>query len=314
MAEVSPLSNLTAYDPTWAKALTIVQNQFQLSASTWSLIRSSWNGSLSQREYVHMLGFSRMNLLCLIDAAGLLKEKQTLDASLLDQSLRTLGMRLSAVVLGVNYCCQTVLLKKPPPLWRKIFQEMMTRIEIGYHFGSKVGSLGVEGGSLIGFAHMAGQAILLAENQTAFKKWFHTQPEGSAPFPVNVFGCEPYQAGAFVLQQLGYGHEVAIGAALGSGRVDMKRVEADERIRAWYAAYLWIEALRQGRNFPAATEVRQAFHEIAPGRDSTAPTNLNLEVLYTAVAKIRSAGSIWTWHLPRPGYSDTTDWMAEIPA
>ena len=307
MPSISPLSDFSARDPTWAKALEIVQGRLKLSASVWSLIRSAWNGSLSQREYVHMLGFSRLNLTALIDAAGLRAEQPNFDASLLERALQNLGMRYSAVILGISYCCEAVLAKKPPPLWRRMFQEMMTCIHVGYLLGSKVITLGVEGGALVGFAQHAGSAVLLVHNPAEFKKWYHTKPEGLAPFPRDKFGCEPYQVSAFVLQQLGFGHEVAIGAALGSGKTDFSRLEIDERTKAWQAAYLWVEALREGRNYPANPAIRQVFPEIAPPKDSSSPPNLNLEVLYTEVAKIRSAESPWTWHLPRPSYSDTAE-------
>lgn len=276
-----------------------------LSAPNWNLIRLAWNGAVEHKELVRMLGFSRLNLNCLLDAAGLAPEGKPPDAALLERALDTLGIRYTSVVLGINLTCAAILGTRPPSLWKRLFQEMMTWIEIGYRIGAKVPELGVEGGVLMGFANAAGLGLLLAENATAFKKWYAPPKGPTTPFPAALFGCEPFQVSAFALQQLGYGHETAIAAALGSSKLKPKKVEYNRRTKYWHAALLWIEALREGRSYPAEPEIRQVFPEIAPPREQQHGQNLTLEVLYTEVAKVRSEGSTWTWHLPKPSYDQT---------
>lgn len=299
-------------DPSWQRALTIVQLRLALSAPNWNLIRLAWTGSLEHRELIRSLSFGRLHLNCLLEAAGLTSAASPPDATLLGRALEALGVRYTSVIVGINLTCAAVLSTKPPSMWKRLFQEMMNWVEIGYHLGAKVPEIGLEGGALMGFSRYAGLALLLAENATAFKKWF-THPKGAAqPFPVAVFGCDPFQVSAFTLQQLGYGHEAAIGAALGGTRLKPKSGEYSKQTMYWHAALKWIEALREGRNYPADPEVRHIFPAIAPAKEGQG-RNLTLEVLYTEVAKVRSDGSAWLWHLPRPSYEETMDLLGIKP-
>jgi len=312
VAAANSLADFTSKDPSWQRALAIVQLRLALSAPNWNLLRLAWNGAIEQKELIRMLGFSRLNLNCLLDAAMLKPQEGAPDAQLLQHALETLGIRYTAVVLGVNLACAAILNSKPPSLWKRLFQEMMTWIEIGYKIGTKVPELGVEGGALMGFSKGIGLGLLLAENATAFKKWYNAPNGPSTPFPAAVFGCEPFQVSAFALQQLGYGHETAIGAALASSRLKPQNIEYSRRTKFWHAAILWIEALREGRNYPADPNIRQVFPEIAPAPQGQSQ-NLTLEVLYTEVAKVRSDGSSWTWHLPKPGYEETMEYLGLRP-
>ena len=302
------LPDYSAKDPTWLKAQDIAQTYLKVHNSAWQLIRSSWNGGLDMREFIRMLGFSRMNLLCLFDAAGLLDAGGPLDASLVEQALQNLGARFCSVILGINHTCGAVLSSSPPPLWRKLFVEMMTWVEIGYRIGARTPMLGVEGGSLIAFSRHAGSLLLMTAEPAGFRKWMAIA-RPSTETTVDLMGCEPYQVSAMVLQQLGYGHQMAIGAAVANGRLNPRFMPVDETTMIWKAALLWIEALREGRGYPASPEMRQVFPEIAPSRES-GMENPILKVLYTEVAKPRSEGSKWTWHLPKPDYDQTAALIA----
>ncbi len=303
MEVTSPLSQFAATDPTWQRAHEVAQSQLKVHNAAWQLIRTAWHGALEPKDFIRMLGFSRLNINCLIDAAELLNAGSPLDAALVERALQTLGIRLCSVVLAINYTCQTVLAKKPPPLWKKLLQDTMTCVEIGYKLGAKASSLGIEGGALMGFSCHAGNLLLLAYDPSAYRKWTGlTKPEGKVA--VDIFGCEPYQVSAFALQQLGFGHEVAIGAAVGNGRLDSKLITLDELTNLWKAALLWIDALREGRGYPAAMEIRQFFSEVTPPKEQSVK-NPVLDVLYTEVARAKSEGSKWTWHLPKPSYDQT---------
>ena len=300
------LADFTNSDPTWQRALAVVQTEVRLPSSTWLLIRSAWNGSVDSKEFIRMLGFSHINLSALIDAAGL--KDQQFDAELLDLAIRNLGVRFSSVVIGINTICNSILAKKPPPIWRKLFQEMMTWVEIGYKMGSRITGLGVEGGSLIGFSKTIGHGLLLGNDPASYRKWAATERAKMREKAIELFGCEPFQVSAFALQQLGFGHEIAIGAAIGAGTLNPRHLQLDERILMWKAALLWIEALREGRNYPASMDIRDRFPEIAPPKTRNA-SNMNLDVLYTEVARVKKDLSLWTWHLPKPGYEETMKLM-----
>ena len=81
----------------------------------------------------------------------------------------------------------------------------------------------------------------------------------------------------------------------------------------WKAAYLWIEALKEGRNFPGDLEMRNYFPSIAPPKERS-QKNPVLEVLHTEVARVRKDGSQLTWHLPKPSYDKTAEaYDLELP-
>jgi len=299
-------------DPTWKKARDVVAQHLVPPSHVVHLFRSAWNGQADGREFLKVLGFSRLNPACLLDAAGLPASSESNDASQIEQALQILGPRLSAVVLAVNLFCRVILSKKPTSAWRRILEETMTNIEIGYKLGARVFDLGVEGGSLIGFSISAGYGLLLAHNERAFKDWMFKRPADLSrdrKLELKFFNCEGYQISALALQQLGFGHEIAIGVACATGGLKNGHLDLERGAFHWKAAYKWVEALRDGRNYPADLQVRNYFPETAPSQPGQAK-NVVLEVLYTEIAKVRQGGSKWTWHLPRPGYQQTMEYLA----
>ena len=306
---ITSLAELTSRDPSWQRALEIVREHLETSSHMQLVIRSAWNGSLDNKELIRMLGFSRMNLWSLIDAADLLREVNQPSATVLEHALHNLGIRYSAVVLGVNQGCLSVLRHKLNAHWKILMTEIMTRIEIGYRLGARVSFLGLEGGALSGFAHGIGLGLLYAHNTRGFQKWF-SNPSNDSALAEEVFGCRPYQVAAFALQQLGFGHEVAFGTALGSGNLVNQHIEVSDQVFVWKAAVLWAEALREGRNYPADLKVRHFFPEVSPPHEGH--KNPILEAVYAEISRIRKEGSRWTWHLPKPSY-DATQTHLELP-
>jgi len=300
-----------AIEPSWGRAAEILSKRIFVQAHVWSLIKSAWFGQTDMKHFFKVMGFSRLNPACLLDAAGTYNSEALHSGASVERAILTLGMRFSSVVLGVNYVCRTVLKSNPPPIWKSVFHELMTNVEIGYRVGAKSHELGLEGGALIGFSTIAGELLLLAEYPKEFKKWRQNQKKGDQlrhSGALDIFGCEPYQLSALLLQSLGYGSELAIGVALGAGGLEPQKLDISHEHKRWRAAYLWIEALKDGRNYPAEVESRQFFSEITPPNPgSNQGRNVSLEVLYTEVGKVRHSGSCWTWHLPTPKYLGVPD-------
>lgn len=290
-------------DPSWDRAYKIASERLQVPTHVWNLFRNGWNGALDTDEFIRVLGFSRLNPSCVLQAANL--SDRNADVESLLQATELIGLRLSVVVLAINFTCTAILRSEPPPTWRPVFEEMMSNIEIGTKLGSRILSLSPAGGALIGFSRGAGLGLLLAHDPTAFVRWYSlTKGLEGRELLMQHFGCEAYQVSACAVQQLGFGPEIAIGAGIATGRLDPRHITIDDQVLKWKAAFHWIEALRQGRGYPGDLKSRSFFPEVTPPADPKGK-NTRLEVLYTEVAKVKRHGSSWSWHLPRPGYEET---------
>lgn len=301
------LEELAQKDPSWGRAYEMVSSAIPVSSTVWRLIRTAWQGALDQQDFIKILGFSRLNLHSLIYAAEIDAGLGLPDLSVLERALHTLGMRLSAVVLGINYVCGAALSKQAPPAWKTQLREAMTWVELGYRFGARASGIGIERGTLVGFSKAAGPVVALASDPVLFKSWFHSASSKKEESFADVFGCESHQLAAFLYQRLGFGHDTAIGAAIGASSVDLKRLgvgSEGEEYRYWRAASAWLEALKNGRNYPSDPKLRNIFRELVPPKEAS-QKNLSLEVLYTEIAKVRHEGSNWIWHLPKPSYEIT---------
>lgn len=293
-------------DPTWQNAHILVKKHLPLPNHIFRLFRSGWMGDIQTIDYVKILGFSLLDPACLIRAAEFEAGKIESGRGAVEKAIGYLGIRYSAVVLAVNLFTKLLLQQKPPPGWKAYLSKMMTEIEIGYRFGSKASDLGSEAGALLAFLRNTGLGLFLAFEQDAFKKYQTGMRSGELTpqrLELKNFNCEIYQASAFITQQFGFSPELAVGIALGSGRIDPTFVEIDENLVRWQAACDWIDALRDGKSFPSNVERRNFFRELAPKQGKE--RNLNLEVLHTEISKLQNVGSTWTWHLPRPTYEET---------
>ncbi|MBX7137013.1 MAG: hypothetical protein K1X83_03445 [Oligoflexia bacterium] len=302
-------------DPSWEAAAGVVSSRIQIPIHVWQLFRNAWHGAADSKEFMKILGFSKLKPIALLHAANIMPPGSTPSGALIESAIQNLGARLSVAVLSISFVCREVLNSKPPRAWRSTFEKMMTAVEIGYKVGARSFEIGIEGGAMVGFTMYAGHALLMAENGKVYRDWFNTTHGGersSREIELETFGCEPYQIGAVLLQTLGFGHEMAIGVACAAGNIHPQFMILPPEVKKWQAVYQWIEALRLGRNFPADPDVRNFFPELAPpAPGSSQAKNLTLEVLYTEVAKIRSVGSGWTWHLPKSSYEETSQMLGQ---
>jgi hypothetical protein len=181
----------------------------------------------------------------------------------------------------------------------------MTAIEVGYRFGGFAPAIGPEGGALIGFSHNAGLTLLLAYDQKRFADWRSGDVAiNSRQRALELFGCEPYQVGALTLQQLGFGPEIALAAALANGALHHELIEISGTVRAWKAAFTWIEALQRGAPFPNDVEARSAFSRLLPSGPNEELSE-PLQRFHSQLADIRHKCSAWMWHLPKASYEAT---------
>jgi hypothetical protein len=305
-AAKSFLDEAIAKDASWGEALALCRKQLNIPPQLTRLMRSGWASELNPQEFLRLLGFSRFNPSCLIEAAKP-NISTTSGAGGVLEAVQFLGIQFSAAVVGINYVVRRLLITKPPPLWKSLLVEVMTNVEIGQKLGAKVPALSESVGALLGFARMAGQLIMMAENAPLYKQvHFMPNKKERKKSLLQYFGCEPSQIAPLVLQQLGFGTDIAVGAALALCDLKPHGIIFNPQENLCKAGVLWIEALRVGRNFPADPEVRGFFSELIPPTNPSSVT-LPLEVLYTEIAGIRKDGSTLTWHLPRPTYEATAE-------
>ncbi len=288
-----------SFDPTWGRALEIVERYINIPTHVGKLFRDSWYGVAASKDFMKVMGFSRLNPFCLLSASELTGASGETPGETVERAIQILGTRLSAVVLAVNYTCKQVIASDPPPIWKQVLADSIRDVEIGYRLGARTFDIGIEGGAIIGFAASVGKALIMADNPKAFRNWQSMCKDGASSRQeiIKVFGCEFYQVASLLMQALGFGQELAVGIACGGGKLDIRAIDISEEAKRWTAAYLWVDALINGRSYPGQVFARNFFKElIPPAKDGK---NLALQVLHTEVAKIRSQGSNWTWYLPR---------------
>jgi len=308
---VDTTSNLISGDESWETALNTVQECLQVPAQLSGLVRNSWTGIWETREFMRALGFLKINPKCLLRAAEMNAEGPDCDAAQVERAVTMLGVRTSAVVVAINFVCQTVLKSNPPErLWNGIFHEMMNLVEIGYRFGCRADGIGTEGGMLMGFVKTAGLAILMARYPREFADWYAKSRGVDSRQVVRLsFGCESYQVGAMAVQQLGFGPDIAIATALAVGNLKHGMIDIPKHVITWKAACDWIDALRSGQSYPRDPASRSCFDTLLPPpRGKQCPPAL--ELLYSQVAQIRRHQSAWVWHLPLGNYEETAKAMS----
>ena len=299
-------------DGTWDVAKQIVQERINLPYAFLQLIRNAWNDELSQSEFLRLVSFSGANPSCLFNVADIqIKEDTPVheQAELLEKAIEKLGIRFSIFVLAVNVCVRKILSNKPPSGWRKLLESMMKDIHIGCCFGTFTSEMGKEGGGLVGFARTIGLGILMANNPKSFRSYLDMKRQlldVSHEKMIDLFQCEPYQVSAILLQYLGFGISSAVGAICGLSKLNTEHLNFNYADNKWRAAFAWIDALREGRDYPAEVELRNAFPAIRPPKNRNT-SNPVLEMLYVDVARIRQKGSPWMWHLPKPDYNKTKE-------
>ena len=184
-------------DTTWERALDAVRSTLRVPSALSTLIRGAWGDILGPKEFMRLLGFPGCNSNALLRAACITPTNETAEASEIEAAVESLGVRASAVMLSINFVCQSVLESAPPEkLWTPVLKDMMSEVEIGYHFGMSAESLGCEHGMLVGFSQWAGSAVLLGRNARAYSELLDSfaGPQSPRSEALRVFGCETYQA------------------------------------------------------------------------------------------------------------------------
>jgi len=291
---------------TWEEAYRAVHHAISIPSNLPSVVRASWLGTITPAEFVHALSVPGYAPQCLLRAAQLVKQGERLRAAEVQAAVEVLGVRASATILAINTICEATLDSGPASrVWTPLFKDMMSEIEIGYHLGSSAEQLGFEKGMLVGFSRLAGLAVLLASHQAVFSDWYQrTGGRGDAQETVEIFGCEPYQVSSLLMQRLGLGAEIAMGAAVTLGSLDPSVVERKPTIETFKAAFHWLHALKAGLKHPGDPAALSFFPEMSELKQCEV-LPMHLEMLFEEVLKIRSGHSQWTWHLPLDSYEET---------
>jgi hypothetical protein len=273
-------------------------------------------GSIDEKEFIKLFTFSHLPPSCLLQA-GQANPNQVFSLEQLSNAVQNLGVPLASVIVGINFSCSNALLRGSDPLnstppypctlWKKICIELMTFVELGYRFGSKVRELGPAAGCLAGFGVGCGMLVALKEAPEQMDEWI-SQPL-PRPSLLEYLGAELSQVSGFMIQQLGYGHEAALGAAFGSGTYSKATLAVSPDSLVWIGASRWIEALRHSRNYPREVALRSIFPSITPPTPGSGIRNATLEALYADVGAVVREGSKLTWHLPKSSYENTERYL-----
>jgi hypothetical protein len=293
-------------EDSWTVAYDVVKTAATIPANLPHIMRACWNDLMGTTEFVRLLGSPGIPARCLIRAAHLPQRDEQPQAPELTAAVEILGPKAAAVMLAINCICERTLDSGPANrIWSPLFKEMMSEIEIGYHFGTTVQRVGHERGMLIGFSRLSGLALLLIRFPEQFVTWYtETGGKGTPQQALKAFGCEPYQVSSILMQHLGLGTDVALVTASTLGNLDNTVVEVKPTMQSWRATFRWLQALKNGEDAPSCEESRQTFAElcVAPG-ETRVPHHIAL--LHEQVAEVRKSSSRWTWHLPLPTYEET---------
>jgi hypothetical protein len=294
------------HEDSWQIAYEAVKATAKIPANLPHIMRACWNDMMGTTEFVRVLGSPGFSARCLLRAAHLPQLSEQPQAPELHAAVDILGAKAAAVMLAINCICEKTLDSGPANrIWSPIFKEMMSEIEIGYHFGTTIDQVGHERGMLIGFSRLAGLAILLMRFPDQFATWYaDTEGKSSPQQDLQAFGCEPYQVSSILMQHLGLGADIALATAATLGDLDTTVVEVKPNMHSWRASFRWLQALKNGQDAPECEDSRRTFAElcIAPG-EARVPHHITL--LHEQVAEVRKSQSLWTWHLPLPTYEET---------
>lgn len=297
-------------DDTWGAALHAIQAAVKLPSNLPTLVRGSWLGTFTPNNIVRALAVPGYSPGCLVKAAGLPQKAEGYTPQDLLAAADLLGVKSSSLILAINCMCELALDSGPAGrVWTPLFKEMMAEIEIGYHLGIHVDKIGAEQGMLVGFARLGGLAVLLCSHPSEFSDWYLTTQGKSHPKEaIALFGCEPYQVSALLLQHVGFGAEVAMSAAVTLGHLHPAVVEAKPTIELWNTTFHWLQALKAGERAPRNVAARESLNQMAHVLNGDV-VPLHLQALLDSVQQVRAGNSAWTWHLPFNSYEETAQAM-----
>lgn len=293
-------------EESWEVAYETVQRAVSLPQNLPHIVRACWNDMLSPLEFIRLISCPGLSVRCLLRAANIEVTGDQISAVDLQNAVETLGVKTSAIMLAINSICECALNSGPSNrVWAPLFKEMMSEIEMGYHFGTNVKRVGHERGMLVGFSRLGGFAVLMTRFPKAFADWYiSTKGTGDSAHALRAFRCEPYQVSSVLMQHLGLGSQVAVATASMVGGINHEVFEVSPEMSSWTATYKWLHALKRGELAPQCEHARNAFEELRIERvDGETPEHLNL--LFRQIAELRNDSSSWTWHLPLPTYEET---------
>lgn len=294
------------HDDSWKIAYEVVQAAAKTPPSLPHIMRTCWNGVVTPSEFVRLMGAPGYSTRCLLRAAHIQHAADQIEVTELEAAVDVLGVKASAVILAINCICERTLDTGPSArIWAPLFKEMMTEIEIGYHFGLSFDRVGHEQGMIVGFSRLAGLAVLLGHYPKQFGSWYGaTAGHGTSQQALDAFRCEPYQVSSMLMQHLGLGTEVALATASTLGDIHASIVEVKPAIATWRATYRWVHALKDGKSVPDCESARETFSELCiKAGETRVPSHISM--LLQQVAELRKSYSAWTWHLPLSTYEET---------
>lgn len=296
-------------DDTWNVASETVQHSAHIPDSLPHLIRGCWNNIYTTDDFLRLAAHPEFKLDAIIHAAHI-ETDDALSSLHLREAVDKLGVKAASLILGINSICKVTLNAGPAnKVWTPLFREMMSEVEIGYHLGLCADSLGHDHGMLVGFSRLAGLIILLTAHPKGFSEWLAvSQSDSSHTEALRLFGCEPYQVSAILMQHLGLGPEAALATAFIHGNIQFQAIEKHSDFSSWSAAHHWIKALKDGHKSPDDRAAKIFFPDLLAAEDSTG-TPLHLQTLYEEVERVRLTHSNWTWHLPLRSYEETAEAM-----
>ncbi len=301
-------------DPTWACALELVRATLDIPSVLPPLVKNSWSGLYETKDFMHGIGFPGSSPRSLMRAAEIASDTGQETPADVERAVSILGVQFSSVVVAINFVCRAALLQRPPEaLWAPLFRDTMTSIEVGYRFGCLAADIGAAGGALMGFSRNVGRNVLLAHDARRFSDWCSSEPGNeSRQKALQLYGCEPYQVGALTIQQLGFGPEIALAAALASGNLQHELIEVVPTVSRWKAAFHWIDALQRGAPFPTDAESRIAFDDLLPAGADGEPVDSGAP-FHEQFAQLARNSSSWMWHLPKASYEETVALLSSPP-
>lgn len=292
-------------DSSWDTAVQVVRAVVSPPSALSRLVRLSWNGTNTMKDFISSFNMSR------IDQSSIIRAAQLIEPSVkeLEVAVTTLGFRSASAIAAVRFITQELITRTSSErVWMPITRHMMNSIEIGYHFGISAPALGPESGLLIGFAQALGACLLLSIRVKDMAEIRSYLRDGvSTNEFLSKFECEPCQVASLTLQKLGFGLDLSSAAVMAVGNLNYADASQDPVVKDWRAASDWIHSLTHGRRIPSRSESAKRFAELVPPEDRASVTPVHLQSLYAQVDAIREMHSTWTWHLPTSSYQETAE-------
>lgn len=282
-------------DSSWDTALQRAHAALTPNGDLVRLVRNSWTGTMSLKDCIQGLQLATVPAMAVIEAAQILESS----VSTIEDAITTLSFKGAATVAAVHFTVLSIARQcTSSRLQNYIAQQLIDQVEVGYHFGVIAEDIGPETGILLGFGQSIGSALLLATSNASLAEAKTIFEGTNTPAAyLKQFSCEPYQVASLALQRLGFGPSMASAAVMSLGNFSREVPSGDPRVKGWWAASEWINALGRGQRIPGRRSSALRYPELVFDSQTQATVPLHLEALYASVDKVLSKHSSWTWHL-----------------